>query len=278
MPLNDFARRHWRHNCPHVKCWPSFPQIYDLRYRRLLGAQGSPAAENQRMICGRGHPVLFQEYPPFVAEQIIIPEWRALGLQRDFQRPIEREFATAILKHLSPDVSLANDIDIKTQRGELHLDFVIQKPAYAVGVTIDDQKPPSPYSCVFRDLAILITGRVTMIYALQSKATAYTLDDALYLLSLSEPTLFSERSMQVLKIASRLGHTDTEIRRRDGYIEGRLNLDEWDPPSVPEHVYLRRVDSSDPAWLNELQFMQQHPRYSVEQLAANWLRRRGSKY
>jgi hypothetical protein len=212
-----------------------------------------------------------------VTKSNVIAEWQTLGFRHDFHRPIEREFAIAILKHLAPSVHLANDVEVATQLTELHLDFVVRCSTRAIGVNIDDRTSPSALACPFRDLLIANSQTVSVVYSLQSSAAEYTLDDALYFLSLSEPVLFLHRSLQVLKTASRLGRQNEDIRMGHGYIEGRLHLDEWDPPSLLEYVWVRRVDPTDSAWHEELQFIERHPHYSLEKLAASWLHSRAEK-
>lgn len=200
-----------------------------------------------------------------------VPEWAALGFRRDFRRSIDREFAIAIAKHVADNVKIDYAFQHETRHGVVHIDFTFMHGSRKVVVNIEDDSPPLK-DRRFPAVALVFSGKVDAVYTLRARATAYTLDDAVYLLSLSEPSLFSKRSLHVLKTASRIGRSDTEIRKTDDGVEARLYPDEWDPPNLPDYVFVWRVTAKDATWGEYANFLLTHPLTSFDDIATEWAR------
>jgi hypothetical protein len=159
-------------------------------------------------------------------------------------------------------------------QGIVRLDFVLGDATRKIGLNISSHIPPAPpLSELFRDIAATVYGCTSAVYTFNAKAALYTLDDALYLLSIAEPWVFALRSLLVLKTASRIAHDGGEVTRNSIGIEGHFQRDEWDPSHVSDRVFVRRIAAGESSWQQHRDFLERRLNRSIDAIAAEWTSR-----
>jgi hypothetical protein len=100
-----------------------------------------------------------------------------------YDSPIEDKFTQHYVKH-------ANDVVV----------ILITPGGYRVGIECDGKEFHEPSRDEWRDAMILGGNHLDALYRIRGSDITYHLDDLLYLLSVLEPSIFSERATSNLKV------------------------------------------------------------------------------
>ena len=121
-----------------------------------------------------------------------------------YESPIENDFAWGLSKYLSDEALLKKQVVSDTHFGRFRIDFVAEiRSGNKVGYECDGREFHDAGRDLYRDALILDSGTVDSIIRIRGQDIVYRLGDVLYLISLWNPRLFSDRGMDCLeRIAS----------------------------------------------------------------------------
>src|SRR5262249_38098350 len=122
-----------------------------------------------------------------------------------YESPIEDIFAYTVNKHLADDAQIDSQVEVPTQCGVFRLDFVCTAGGRRLGFECDGQPYHDEHRDEWGDALIMGTRRVNDVFRLTGRNIFHDIDRSLYLVSLDEPALFSERGRINL---ARLGEAD----------------------------------------------------------------------
>lgn len=119
------------------------------------------------------------------------------------------EFERTISKYLKPSVCLERDVSFRTALGRFSLSYVLHADGESVGLRCGGSRFDE-----WEDAMILgENSDIRSIYILSLHALEVRLEDALYLLSLVEPHIFTERGLiNLLRLSSDDAKAHQQIR------------------------------------------------------------------
>ncbi len=124
--------------------------------------------------------------------------------------PIEDIFYRTFQKYRSYKVAMSKKFEAAVGRYTFHVDFLLRAGPRLVGIECDGKSFRDPPRQSWRDAQIVGAGLAHVIYRLLGRDIVYHIDDALDLIRVREPHLFSERGhANVAQLATR------ESERRD---------------------------------------------------------------
>lgn len=117
-----------------------------------------------------------------------------------YDSPIEDEFALTYTKYINENVDFRMQEMVYTKCGKFRLDFIVElEDGKKIGIECDGEEFHDQSRDEWRDAAILGSTDIYEIYRIKGSDIQYHLEDVLYVLSIWEPTLFSERGRNILK-------------------------------------------------------------------------------
>jgi hypothetical protein len=165
--------------------------------------------------------------------------------------PIEDRFAWAFSKYLRAEVGLEKQAETATICGTFWLDFLARVGKRRIAIECDGKEYHDHDRDKWRDALLLGDQRVDVMYRFRGRDIHHVADDCVYLLSVSESGLFTERGMINLRLLA-----SDEIKQKCV-----LGEDDWGRVDDGEYitVYRRtpRFDHDDYAeFRDELPTMQ----------------------
>ena len=115
------------------------------------------------------------------------------------ESPIEEDFLRCYYNVKSECVSINGQTNCQTKRGTFWLDFVLNDGQRKIGIECDGKQFHNETRDKLRDDSILETGLVDVIYRVPGKSLWFHTYEALDLLRMREPQLFSEKGSGRLK-------------------------------------------------------------------------------
>lgn len=110
-----------------------------------------------------------------------------------YDSPIEDIFAWHCHKYLSSGIKLDKQVDIDTQHGRFRIDFALSDVDERIAVECDGRDFHELFRDEFRDAILLGEGHFDTIYHFRGCDITYHPDDCIWLMSVLNPKLFSER-------------------------------------------------------------------------------------
>lgn len=183
-----------------------------------------------------------------------------------YESPLEDIFAYHCQKHLQT-VKFDSQLEFKTHHGAFRVDFIlVAENSKKVGVECDGRDFHEPFRDEFRDAILLGEGHLDTLYHFRGCDITYYPEDCIWLMSILDPELFSERGRLQL---SRLHRLELNLSSRESYILRNL-------PGEQKGVFWafrRSVDvKSDanptgwPHWRALYQFAREHPLLNLDEL------------
>jgi hypothetical protein len=117
-----------------------------------------------------------------------------------YDSPIEDEFALTYTKYINENVDFRAQEIVYTKCGQFRIDFIVElEDKRKIGIKCDGEEFHDKSRDEWRDAAILGDTDVYGMYRINGADIQYHLEDVLYILSIWEPQLFSERGRNILK-------------------------------------------------------------------------------
>ena len=117
-----------------------------------------------------------------------------------YDSPIEDEFALTYTKYINENVDFRAQEIVYTKCGQFRIDFIVElEDKRKIGIECDGEEFHDKSRDEWRDAAILGDTDVYGMYRINGADIQYHLEDVLYILSIWEPQLFSERGRNILK-------------------------------------------------------------------------------
>jgi hypothetical protein len=130
---------------------------------------------------------------------------------------LERKFAKSLVKHLDESCEIFPQHEVQTLWGRFKIDFALESCGRTFGIECDGKDFHEAGRDEWRDSMILGSSDVAVIYRFRGSDLTYQADDCLYLLSLWEPGVFSERGKINLRtLASEHAKRDWEYANNRG--------------------------------------------------------------
>lgn len=190
----------------HSTVFPQPGAILPWRFDRPLGGLAAPstALRQVRILTERLRPLYKLGVSARRGHRHILngisPDFKGLFLKRPrysppYDSPIEDDFAHAIVKWLHPSAIWIPQLSVNTPWGQFRLDFYLEVNEKKIGFECDgrDFHQRTWWRDRWRDQMILGSGIVDVIYRFRGCDIFHRLDDCLYLASLWDPEVFSER-------------------------------------------------------------------------------------
>jgi len=185
------------------------------------------------------------------------------------ESPIEDIFASYCLRHLRGTVSVDRQVEVDTQHGHFRIDFVLTVGGKKIAVECDGRDFHNRYRDEFRDALLLGGCHFETVYHFRGCDITYWPDDCIWLMSVLDPRLFSERGHRQL---GRLHHS--EVNRIRGEEEDFSYLI-WDGHESFHFWAFRRSRKTASAfphlryhWKVLYDFAGAHPGLSLDELIA----------
>jgi very-short-patch-repair endonuclease len=125
-----------------------------------------------------------------------------------YDSPIEDSFAWDLVKYLRKDVEFIPQFEVRTSCGTFRVDFLCSLNGRTIGFECDGKNYHSNKKRdEWRDALIMGTGKLNAIYRIPGKYINYDIGRAIYLLSLYEEQIFTERALINLET---LGQADID--------------------------------------------------------------------
>jgi very-short-patch-repair endonuclease len=186
------------------------------------------------------------------------------------ESPIEKIFARECSKYLDSGVSFDCQVEVQTRHERFRIDFVLEG---VIAVECDGRDFHNSFRDEFRDAILLGEEHFLTIYHFRGCDLTYYPEDCIWLISLENPGLFTERGrhqlncLHELEIVPYLTHGEIITLR--------------DPTNDFRRVRVFRRDIEHklcpnpnwPYWRELHEFASQHPRVCLDRLIALWERR-----
>jgi len=155
------------------------------------------------------------EFPAFSFEAAI----RALPDYSCCNSAIEHIFYVDIQKHIAPGAVVSRQFECSTQIGKFYLDFSVEIAGRRVAFECDGKDYHEAIRDSKRDRAIVDAGLVNRIYRLRGYDICFHLHDALDLIRVRDPSIFSARGHDNIEaLATRPAeHRDESCRPKSGF-------------------------------------------------------------
>ncbi|MDA8119685.1 MAG: hypothetical protein M0Z85_06445 [Gammaproteobacteria bacterium] len=155
-----------------------------------------------------------------------------------YDSPLEDAFAYHAVKYLSEVACFRPQWDIQTICGRFVVDFVIESQGgHRVGFECDGKEFHDKARDEWRDAMILGSDALDAIYRLRGPDITYHMNDVLFIVSLCEPLLFSERGHLNLRS---LASDDAQQINVDP-VETRINITIFDEQEKQlNHIFVER--------------------------------------
>ena len=110
-----------------------------------------------------------------------------------FDSPIETAFADSCFKFLSPDVYVGKQVEASTSHGVFRLDFLMSVNDKKIAIECDGKDFHEGLRDELRDAILLAEGNCETIYHFRGSDLVYHPYDCIWLMSVLDKDLFSER-------------------------------------------------------------------------------------
>lgn len=144
------------------------------------------------------------------------PLWPPEPENERLESPIERTFARALYPRLHAEVTPQLQVPVQTICGGFILDLVVDCGATRVAFECDGKEFHDESRDEWRDAMILGAAAVDIIYRLRGTDIHHRVDDLVFIASVWNPELFSERGRNVARsLASEQVRTHPHMRNPD---------------------------------------------------------------
>ena len=190
---------------------------------------------------------------------------------RQHESPLEDIFSWHCQKHLRDSSVFESQVGVRTCHGLFRLDFLLSGPGEdVVAVECDGRDFHDSFRDEFRDSILLGEGYLDTIYHFRGRDITYFPDGCIWLMSLLNPGLFSERGhlhlgcLHQLKIA--WPPYDSDFPHREGYILTDSIVGYSRLSARRRSVHQKSVNPDYPHWKTLYSFACEHPRASLDEL------------
>jgi hypothetical protein len=185
-----------------------------------------------------------------------------------YDSPLEEIFSEHCFKHLAPSVSVNKQVEVKSTHGLFRLDFLLSVADRRIAVECDGKDFHDGLKDELRDAIILGEGCCNTIYHFRGRDLVYYPHDCVWLMSILDRDLFSERGHIHLDHLRSLviGLTPDAVEKNETFM---FNID---PPSRYLHVFRRsailaaRNPSLNYFWKSLYEFACEHPGVGLDEL------------
>lgn len=163
---------------------------------------------------------------PRVFSEEFLAEWKKQP-EPPYDSKIEEIFAEHCFKHLCPAVQVEKQVEVTTGHGGFRVDFVLSISDSRIAVECDGEDFHERFKDEFRDAILLGEGHFDTIYHFRGCDIFYWSDDCVWLMSMLDPHLFSQRGHLQLE---RLKHLEIrgegeELAKRESF---SCQITDWD--------------------------------------------------
>ncbi len=150
--------------------------------------------------------------------------------------------------HISEETTLIREFPCPTPWATFRIDLVAQTPTTRIGFECDGKDFHDPHRDEIRDSLILGQKCVDTIYRLPGDQVNFAVHDLLFLVSLYDPSLFTERGRKVLETQA---CDSVKTHEPDGYggmiLGGRYDRGDPPRPLVPPRYSMKRSSVTIPS-------------------------------
>jgi len=185
---------------------------------------------------------------------------------------IEKIFAWGCLKYLHNNINLDSQVEVNTKYGLFRIDFVLSGSNQKVAVECDGRDFHDGFRDEFRDAILLGEGHFETIYHFRGCDITYYVEDCLWLMSILDPNLFSERGRLQLNRLHKLENVWGFTSDESYMLRGRTGEQPYWFWAFRRTIHLKpRVN---PHWKVLYEFACAHPHVSLDDLVnmrkASW--------
>lgn len=144
------------------------------------------------------------------------------------ESPIEQRLQDVLALHLDTSNTLFTQFECVTPWTTFWIDFVVETPTGRIGFECDGRDYHDSYRDEVRDSLILGTHCVDTIYRFPGSHVTFAVHDLLFIATLYDPAVFSERGRKVL------------------HSQACDSIREHDPDGYGGFIYNRRLERGDP--------------------------------
>jgi len=184
------------------------------------------------------------------------------------ESPLATRLERALELHISDQTTLIREYQCETPWANFRIDLVAQTPLVRIGFECDGKYFHDRHRDEIRDSLILGQKCVETIYRFPGDQVNFAIHDMLYLVSLYDPTVFTERGRKVLATQACDSVKSHEPNGYGGMIIGsRYERGEPPEPLVPNRYSITRnsshiPDGMRPFWKDVYQHAMDHQHIS----------------
>lgn len=197
--------------------------------------------------------------------------------QPPYDSPIEEIFAWHCTKYLCSSVAFDTQVELDTRHGQFRMDFVLTDADQKVAVECDGHEFHDPFRDEFRDAILLGEDHLETIYHFRGCDLTYHAEDCLWLMSILNPNLFSERGRLNLSQLHKLEIVDSLTDGESYMLRGRPGERPYWFWAFRRNIHLRSNrnprNPNWPYWRVLYRFVCKHPSASLDELVTLWRRR-----
>ncbi len=190
------------------------------------------------------------------------------------ESPIEDIFAWHSTKYISDEVTFDNQVWVNTEHGRFRIDFVLSDRKQGVAVECDGHDFHDAFRDEFRDAILLGEGHFETIYHFRGCDLTYYPEDCLWLISILDPDLFSERGRLNLNQLHKLEFVDSLTNRESYMLRCRTKMEPYWFWAFRRNIHQKAKTPNWPHWRVLFRFACKHPGTSLDELVSGWRMRK----
>ena len=193
-------------------------------------------------------------------------EHEAAGIElSSCESPIEEIFAYDCQKYLDDCVSFESQVEVNTEHGLFRIDFVLSVRNQRVAVECDGRDFHNGFRDEFRDAILLGEGHFETIYHFRGCDLTYHDKDCLWLMSVLDSGLFTERGRHILNRMRELKDI-RNMTNRESFTAFTDDLRCWFWAFRHSIHHKSHRNSRWPFWHALYEFAGQHPHMDLDHL------------
>lgn len=184
------------------------------------------------------------------------------------QSPIEDIFTWHCMKYLSDEVTFANQVWVNTEHGRFRIDFVLSDRNQGVAVECDGHDFHDAFRDEIRDAILLGEGHFETIYHFRGCDLTYYTEDCLWLMSILDHDLFSERGRVNLNQLHKLEIVSSLTNGENYMLRGRTGEQPYWFWAFRRNIHLKSNNPDWPHWRTLFRFACKHPNTSLDEVVS----------
>lgn len=188
-----------------------------------------------------------------------------------YESPIEEIFAWNCAKYLVSRIVFDNQLEVNTKHGRFRIDFLLSDGNERVAVECDGHDFHDTFRDELRDAILLGEGNFETIYHFRGCDLTYYTEDCLWLMSILDPNLFSERGRLNLNQLHKLEIVSSLTSGESYMLRAHTGEQPYWFRAFRRNSHLKSNNPDWPFWRTLFRFASKYPSTSLDDLVSLWM-------